>query len=414
MDGAQLDRLVTAMIRSQDRISDLLFITGKAALVEVDGRLTPLEIEDHTPITTEFVDAISELIIAGDERLLSDYGSTGSCDCSYVVEGVARFRVNIYKEKNRPAIVMRKLQPNAPSLSELNLPPIFGEIGKEKNGIVFITGATGSGKTTTLAALVNELNHTLPIHIVTLEDPIEFIHKHAVAAISQRELGRDFYSFAQGLRSALRQAPKVILLGEIRDRETMEIALTAAETGHLVFTTLHTINAGQTINRILGFFTKDEEEQLRYRLSDTVRYIVSQRLVPKIDGGRLLVSEVLGSNLRTRETIRYGESEGKTFQEIIDASTAFGWHSFDHCLLKALEENKVVEETALLYCNDKGKMRRDIDLLHKRTGRSDVEALPGLKLNVQPAIDPMEVGPAGQPPAANASSRRVIQPRSQK
>jgi twitching motility protein PilT len=409
MDKVQLDTLITAMVATEDRVSDLLFITGKAALVEVDGRLTPLEIEGHNPVSTEFIDAMSSLIIGGDQRLLSDYESTGSCDGSYVVEGIARFRVNIYKEKNQRAIVMRKLQPKAPSLAVLGLPPIFAEIIKEKNGIVFVTGATGSGKTTTLAALVNELNQTQPIHIVTLEDPIEFVHEHALAAMSQRELGRDFYSFAQGLRSALRQAPKVILLGEIRDRETMEIALTAAETGHLVFSTLHTIGAGQTINRILGFFTKDEEEQLRYRLSDTVRYIVSQRLVPKIDGSRLLVTEVLGSNLRTRESIRYGESEGKTFHSIIDASTAFGWHSFDHCLLKALENNQIIEETAILYGNDKGKMRRDIDLLHKRTGRSQEDPLSELKLNVYPNVKAGAQPSA--PDAAQSSARRVIQPR---
>src|ERR1700730_11156956 len=409
MDRAQLDALITTMVATQDRVSDLLFITGKAALVEVDGRLSPLEIEGHNPVSTEFIDAMSALIIGGDQRLLSDYETTGSCDGSYVVEGVARFRVNIYKEKNQCAIVMRKLQPKAPSLAFLGLPPIFGEIIKEKNGIVFVTGATGSAKTTTLAALINELNQTQPIHIVTLEDPIECVHEHALAAISQRELGRDFYSFAQGLRSALRQAPKVILLGEIRDRETMEIALTAAETGHLVFSTLHTIGAGQTINRILGFFTKDEEEQLRYRLSDTVRYIVSQRLVPKSDNSRLLITEVLGSNLRTRESIRYGESEGKTFHSIIDASATFGWHSFDHCLLKALENNQIIEETAILYGNDKGKMRRDIDLHHKRTGRSQADPLSELKLNVYPTIKPV-----AQPSASDAvqsSARKVIQPR---
>ena len=199
---------------------------------------------------------------------------------------------------------------------------------KEKNGIVLVTGAAGNGKSTTLAAMLNEINQTQPIHVLTLEDPIEFIHEPARAAISQRELGRDFESFAAGLRVALRQSPKGILLGEIRDRETMEIALTAAETGHIVFSTLHTINAGQTINRILGFFGRDEEEQVRYRLADTIRYIVSQRLVNKRGGGRLLVTEVLGSNLRTRESFRYGEAEGKTFREIIEAASTSGWHTF--------------------------------------------------------------------------------------
>ncbi len=214
---------------------------------------------------------------------------------------------------------MRKLQTQIPMLDALGLPPIFREMVKEKNGIIFVTGATGSGKTTTLAAMLNELNQSQQIHILTLEDPIEFLHPHQRALFNQRELGKDFPDFASGLRSALRQAPKAILVGEIRDRATMEIAMTASETGHIVFTTMHTISAGQTINRILGMFGKDEEQQLRQRLADTVRFIVSQRLVGKIGGGRLLVTEIMGSSLRSRETLLYGESENRTFQEIIEA-----------------------------------------------------------------------------------------------
>jgi twitching motility protein PilT len=417
MNKTTVDALIVSMLETADRVSDLLFINGKPPLVETDGRLSVFEMN---PLTCESIDALAKEITGGDERLLSDYAASGSCDCSYAVENVARFRVNIYKENNGRAIVMRKLQPDVPTLSGLGLPPVFQEIVKEKNGIILVTGAAGSGKTTTLAALINELNQTQPIHVVTLEDPIEFVHPHVCAALSHRELGRDFRSFAEGLRAALRQAPKVILVGEIRDRETMEIALTAAETGHVVFSTLHTINAGQTINRILGFFTNDEEEQLRYRLSDTVRYIVSQRLVPRLPSGRLLISEILGSNLRTRESIRYGESEGKTFHEIIDAGTIYGWHSFDHCLLKGLEAAQVTEETALLYCNDKGNMRRRMDLLKKRSGQTEPETISELKLNVP---DSMKMAPAPVAPQVEStvveqsddhpppSNRRVIQPR---
>ena len=413
MDRAKIDDLIAEMLETTDRVSDLLFITDKPALIETDGRLIPFIIrESDEPLTPQFIDALAQHIIGTDARLIADYDTTGSCDCSYVVENIARFRVNIYKENNRRAIVMRRLQPDVPSLTALGLPSVFREIVKEKNGIVLVTGAAGSGKTTTLAALINELNQTQPIHIVTLEDPIEFLHIHSQAAISHRELGRDFHSFAAGLRSALRQAPKVILVGEIRDRETMEVALTAAETGHVVFSTLHTINAGQTINRILGFFTKDEEEQLRYRLSDTVRYIVSQRLVPKSSGGRLLISEVLGSSLRTRESIRYGESEGKTFHEIIEAATIYGWHSFDHCLLKAFETNEISEETALLYCNDKGRMRRDLDLLNKRIGRFDPDTLSTLKMDVPEPSRLVETELTLQPSSVEpASNRRIIKPR---
>ena len=422
LDRETVDGLATNMLGTGERVSDLLFLAGKPPLVEVDGRLKACAI--NTPdglLTTDFIDALAEYIISDDERLRTDYVSTGSCDCSYVIDNVARFRTNIYKENRRRAIVMRKLQPIVPTLAELNLPPVFRAIVKERNGIVLVTGAAGSGKTTTLAAMINELNQTQDIHIVTLEDPIEFLHPHARAAISHRELGRDFRSFAEGLRAALRQAPKVILLGEIRDRETMEIALNAAETGHLVFTTLHTINAGQTINRIIGFFTKDEEEQLRYRLSDTIRYIVSQRLAPKINSGRVLISEVIGSSLRTREAIRYGESEGKTFHEIMDAATIYGWHTFDSSLLKALEANEVSEETVLLYCNDKGRVRRDLDLLRKRRGGIEVEQTTTLRLNVVDGpkplqetakpVDPNQTAAADSPIEGMGTKRRVIQPR---
>ncbi len=427
MDRATIDALITSMLATEDRVSDLLFIAGKPPLVETEGRLRSFAID--TPgslVTSQFIENLSAHIIGTDERLNNDYNVSGSCDCSYAIEDVARFRVNIYKENRRRAIVMRKLQSEVPTLASLDLPPIFREIIREKNGIVLVTGASGSGKTTTLAAMINELNQTQDIHIVTLEDPIEFLHPHARAAVSHRELGRDFRSFAEGLRAALRQAPKVILVGEIRDRDTMEIALTAAETGHMVFSTLHTINAGQTINRIIGFFSKDEEDQLRYRLSDTARYIVSQRLVPRIDGSRLLISEVIGNSLRTRESIRYGESEGKTFHEIIDAAKTYGWHSFDQCLLEAYEANKVTEETVVLYCNDKGSVKRALDLAQKRRGGPAINSESTLKLDLRmparvSAADAVvaetagakEVGATDQTSVGSTSKRRVIQPRTQ-
>ena len=430
MDRATIDPLITRMLDTRQRVSDLIFITGKPPIVETEGRLKPFAMDAAgSVLTQQFIEELAQHIIGNDERLINDYNTSGSCDCSYSIEDVARFRVNLYKENCRRAIVMRKLQSTVPTLESLHLRPIFREMIKEKNGIVFVTGASGSGKTTTLGAIVNELNHTQDIHIVTLEDPIEFLHPHGRAAISHRELGRDFRTFAEGLRAALRQAPKVILVGEIRDRETMEIALTAAETGHFVLSTLHTINAGQTINRILGFFSKDEEDQLRYRLSDTVRYIVSQRLVPKIDGSRLLISEVIGNSLRSREAIRYGESEGKTFHEIIDAAKTYGWHTFDHCLMDALEANEVSEETVLLYCTDKGKVRRVIDLVRKRRGGPEVESSSPLKLQVQtspPAFghgsptgwqveDPNATPQTEQAGAAeSADKRRLFQPRTQK
>ena len=309
----------------------------------------------------------------------SDLATTGSCDTSYALGDLARFRVNIYRQNGHTGIVMRKLQSQVPTIESLGLPPIFSEIVKEKHGIIFVTGSTGSGKTTTQAAMLNELNQTQEVHIVTLEDPIEFVHPHGKAAFSQRELGRDFPDFATGLRAAMRQAPKVILIGEVRDRETMEIALTASETGHLVFCTLHTINAGQSINRILGLFTTDEEKQVRERLADTLRYVVSQRLVHRIDEGRLLVTEIMGSSLRTRETLLYGEGENRTFQEIIEAGSTMGWHSFDQSLMRAFEEDLISEETALLFCTHKNKMRRDLEMAKKLRGTIPDEP-SGLKM----------------------------------
>lgn len=377
MNSQIIDELLSAMITGEG-VSDLIFTVNKPPCVEAHGVLHEFPVTSGV-LDAEQIDRLADRIINGDERLKRDLVEWGSCDCSYALQDLARFRVNIFKQSGQTALVMRKLPSEIPTIEKLGLPPVFREIIKEKNGIIFVTGATGSGKTTTLAAMLNELNQTQHIHIVTLEDPIEFRHPHRCAIFHQRELGKDFPDFARGLRAALRQAPKVILVGEIRDRETMEIAMTASETGHVVFATLHTINAGQSVNRILGMFSKDEEQLLRQRLADTIRYIVSQRLISKTAGGRLLVTEVMGSSLRTRETLLYGESEGRTFQEIIEAGSTLGWHSFDQMLLKAYEADLVTEETALIFCTHKHKMRRDIDLLKKlRSGT--FEAPSGLRM----------------------------------
>ncbi|MEI9893088.1 MAG: PilT/PilU family type 4a pilus ATPase [Chthoniobacter sp.] len=318
-------------------------------------------------------------IINGNERLASDLKNSGSCDTSYYVPDLARFRVNIFRQNGNHAIVMRKLSTKIPTCEGLNLQPVFKEIIREKNGIIFVTGATGSGKTTTLAAMLNELNLTSEMHIVTLEDPIEFLHPHLKATFSQRELGKDFSDFNVGLRAALRQAPKVILVGEIRDRDTMEIALTAAETGHVVFSTLHTISAAQTVNRIIGMFTNEEEIQIRQRLADTLRYVISQRLAPKVGGGRIMVNEIMGTNLRTRETILLGENDLRSFHEIIESSQQSGWNSFEQCLLKHYREGTITEETALLYSVNKSVMRKSLDRAQKEMGSSD-QGPSGFKL----------------------------------
>src|SRR6476469_7083236 len=387
MDRQTVDALLTGMLESTDGVSDLLFVAGKPPLVEVHGRLSEFPIDTpESVLTPALIETIAGLIMNGSERLRLEFANSGSCDCSYAIENLARFRVNIYKQNGRHAIVMRKLQSNVPTLDKLSLPPIFREIIKEKDGIILLTGGTGTGKTTTLAAMINELNETQEIHIVTLEDPIEFFHTHRKAAISQRELGKDFPNFADGLRAALRQAPKAILVGEIRDRETLDIAMTASETGHIVFSTLHTINAGQTINRILGMFSRDEEQQVRQRLAATLRYVISQRLVNKVGGGRLLVTEIMGSSLRTRETIVYGESENKSFHEIIEAGSSLGWQTFDQSIIEAFKSGIVDEETALGSCTNKGKMRRDLEQVQKQRGASKEDAPSGLKLHIPEPI----------------------------
>ena len=379
-----IDALLSAMVSSSEGISDLLFAVGRPPIVEEHGVLQEFPIETPTGVLDSTqVGQIAAQLMGDDDRLKNDYSTYGSCDCSYFLPKLARFRVNIFKQNGQQAIVMRKLQTEIPTLEQLGLPPVFKEMIKEKNGIIFVTGATGSGKTTTLAAMLNELNATQKIHILTLEDPIEFLHPHKKALFNQRQLGKDFLNFASGLRAALRQAPKAILVGEIRDRETMEIAMTASETGHIVFTTMHTINAGQTFNRILGMFSKDEEQQLRQRLADTVRYVVSQRLVSKVAGGRMLVTEIMGSSLRTRETLLYGESENRTFQEIIEAGGTMGWHTFDQSLLQAYKADLISDETTLIFCSHKNKMRRDIDMVKKLQNRAFDEP-SGLRMDVQP------------------------------
>jgi twitching motility protein PilT len=239
--------------------------------------------------------------------------------------------------------------------------------------LILVTGATGSGKSTTLAALLNEINESKSIHVITLEDPVEFVHPQKKATFNQREMGTDFDTFASGLRAALRQAPKVILVGEMRDRETVEIGLSAAETGHLVVSTLHTIDAGQTINRILGMFEQEEQEQLRLRLADTLRWVVSQRLAPKEGGGRVALLEIMGSNLRIKDSIVQGEGEGRSFYEIIESNYTFGWRNFDQAVLDAYDQGQIAEETALLYCTKKGPVTRGIDNIKKKRGESTTD-----------------------------------------
>ena len=365
-----LDRLLDAMIQHAEGISDLLFVAGRPLQVEVQGVLKPIVFEQYEPLlTSSRIEGLAEAIIDGNPRLLRDLKERGSCDCGYTLKNICRFRVNIYRQNGNYAMVLRHLKPLIPTFESLHLAPVFQDIIKEQNGLIFVTGGTGMGKTTTIAAMLNEINKSRDVHVVTLEDPIEFVFTPIKSTFSQRELGLDFYKFQDGMRAAMRQAPKIIFIGEIRDRETTEIVLNAGETGHLVFTTLHTTDAPQTINRILGMFRKEEEMQVRERLAGSMRYILSQRLVPSNFGGRLLVTELMGSNLRTREAILLGENEGRNLGDIIEAGSVNGWHTFEQSLIKAYEQDLISEETALLYCANKMKMVQRIDTLSLKKPR---------------------------------------------
>jgi len=372
----ELDALLDAMILQADGISDLLFITGMPMQVEVQGELQPFKSSTFPAVlSSDFIEHLAKIIIDGNPRLLADLKEHGSCDCGYTLKNACRFRVNTYIQNGNYAMVMRHLKPLIPTFETLNMGPTFYDIIKEKNGIIFVTGGTGTGKTTTMAAMLNEINKTRNIHILTLEDPIEFVLTPIKSTFSQRELGRDFFSFHRGMRAAMRQAPKIIFIGEIRDRETMEIVLNAGETGHLVFSTLHTTSAAMTVNRIIGMFGADEEAQVRERLAGSMRYIVSQRLVPAKNGTRMLVTETMGSNLRTREAILLGENEGRRLDDIIEAGAVYGWHSFEQSLLKAYEQDLITEETALLYCTNKMKMIQRIDGMSKQRVKVNTDTL---------------------------------------
>jgi len=379
-----ISELIVLLANSRERISDILFIVGRPLQVAADGRLHAVKlpawpIEKLTPLQTE---TIAFNLMRKNPKLFQELVETGSADFSYRLPDGTRFRVNVYSRQQSYNIVMRKLSARVPSIEELGLPPAFYRMAQEKNGIILVTGATGQGKTTSLAAILNEINEREAVHIVTLEDPVEFLHQPKKATFSQRELGTDFDTFASGLRAALRQAPQVILVGEIRDRETMEIALMAAETGHLVFSTLHTVGAGNTINRILGFFNVEEEHQIRYRLADTLRWIVGQKLIPRVGGGRVAIFDILYNNIRSKEIILKGEGEGRTFYDIMRQGGPYHMQTFDQHLLELYRQGLITEETALAYCVRRDLVGREIDLIKAARGEKTSD-LEGLELELE-------------------------------
>jgi twitching motility protein PilT len=296
--------------------------------------------------------------MAGNTTAMEQLRVQGAADLSYSLPGISRFRVNVFMQRGTCAIVMRVIPPEIPTFDKLRLPEQLREIARLKNGIVLVTGPTGSGKSSTLAAIIDMINETCSYHIVTIEDPIEFIHRHKKGTVHQRELHSDTPTFALALRAALRQAPKVILVGEMRDRETIEIALEAAETGHLVFSTLHTIDASKTVERIVGAFPLSEQQLIRTRLAGSFRWIVSQRLMTRKDGkGRIAALEILRSNMRTRDYMEKGESEGRSLLDAINDGTLDGMQSFDNELERFAREGQISIETALAYSSNQNNLR---------------------------------------------------------
>jgi twitching motility protein PilT len=350
--------LLTAMLKSAPKISDLFFSPGKPPMVEVNSKLSPIGARVLTPDDTRHI--ASELI-ANNKHALGNLKDHGSCDVSYSLAGSSRFRVNVFMQRGSCAIVMRVIPSKVPSFAELNLPAELQHISGLRNGIVLVTGPTGSGKSSTLAAIIDLINKQQSFHILTIEDPIEFLHPHQNCIVHQRELHSDTTSFALALRAALRQAPKVILVGEMRDRETIEIAMEAAETGHLVMSTLHTIDASKTVERVVGVFPLAEQHAIRNRLAKSFRYIVSQRLIPRKDtSGRVAAIEILKSTLRTREYVEKGEGEGKTLLDAMRVGTTEGMQHFDGEIEKLIRAGTIDYETGMAYATNAGNLRLEL------------------------------------------------------
>ncbi len=374
----ELDFILSKIIAAYPQVSDIIMTVGRPLQVEAYGKLVPVQLNLASKVLTSFqTEVIALNLLRSDSQKIETLIKEGSCDISHAIQDKVRFRVNIFSQRNNYSIVMRKLPVEIPTIEQLGLPLVLKKMAREKNGIIFFTGATGTGKTTSLAAILNEISENLPVHIITLEDPVELVHPHKKATFNQRELGTDFDSFAHGLRAALRQAPKVILVGEIRDRETMEIALTASETGHLVLSTLHTIDATQALNRILGFFDQAEERQIRIRLASALRWVVSQRLLPRIDQGRVAILEILVNNLRFQDLILNGETEEKTFYEVIETSQSLGCQTFDQDIIAKFQQGLISEDSAMLFASKRSVVQRGLDQIKNRRGEktSDIEGL---------------------------------------
>ncbi len=352
MKNFNLDAILEAMLKISDRVSDLNFSVGRQPQVEVDGQLAPVNFPGLPKLSPYQTEMIALHMLRNDRDLTRTLIVNGSVDLSYSISTKTRFRVNIFSQRGTYAIVLRVIPEGVPTLESLKLPREIFNVGSIKNGIVLVTGPTGSGKSTTLAAIINQINHDSAYHIITIEDPVEYMHRHVKSTVNQREIGSDTKTFSLALRAALRQAPKVILIGEMRDVETIEIAMEAAETGHLVLSTLHTIDAAKTIDRIVGVFPKEQEPQVRTRFSQSFRYVISQRLVPKSGGGRVAVMEILKSTMRTRDYVLKGENEGRSLTDAMHDGSVDGMQTFDDELEKLYNSRTISRETALAYATN--------------------------------------------------------------
>jgi twitching motility protein PilT len=362
--------LIATMLRAAKNTSDLIFSPGRAPQVEVSGQLMQLKITGVGVLDAEDTARIAADLIGRNSHAVEKLKTEGSCDLSYSLPKLSRFRVNIFTQRGSCAIVMRVIASNIPDFNALKIPTQLHEAAELRPGIVLVTGPTGSGKSSTLAAFVNKINEEKACHIITIEDPIEFLHSHKKATIHQRELHTDTPNFALALRAALRQAPKLILVGEMRDRETIEVALEAAETGHLVYSTLHTIDASKTVERIVGSFSLSDQAAVRMRMAKTFRFIVSQRLIPKRDGtGRAAVFEILKATLRTREYVQKGENEGKSLLDAMRDGSNDGMQCFDDEIEKLIRANVIDMNTGLSFATNSGNLRLQLaDLLEQDSG----------------------------------------------
>jgi twitching motility protein PilT len=362
------------MLGVDTKVSDLIFSPGRAPQVELTGELQSVRIPGLEALTPAQIQGMVEIMLDGNEQGRDTLDKKGSSDISYSVPGLCRFRVNIFRQRGTYAIVMRVIPTKPPDWRDLDLPDAVKNVAELRNGIVLVTGPTGSGKSTTLAAIIDLINSTKKYHIVTIEDPIEFLHEHKLGTVHQRELHSDTPDFALALRAALRQAPKVILVGEMRDRETIEVALEAAETGHLVLSTLHTIDAAKTIDRIIGVFPKIEEAPVRTRLAQSFRRIISQRLMPKVGGGRIAAIEILVSNSRTREYIEKGEKDGRSITDAMNAGEMEGMQTFDVVLERLIRSGLITRDVGLSYATNANNLKleiSDMDLPGESNDKTD-------------------------------------------